>query len=111
MHHHSVTKYQSLKDELQLEIHLLKFNIYTYSYLRLAVFALAVLMAYLFFDKGLLALSIIAVVMIVVFLILIKKQVNYQSIYEFTATKLALVENEIEVAGDGTNIYPNGNEY
>ncbi len=103
--------YQSLKDQLQIEVVNLKRKINTYSYLRLAVFAFAVLLAYLFFDAGLMALGIIAFLMIIAFLILIKQQVKYQSAFEFSTTKLALVENEIEVSAGQENIYPNGSEY
>ncbi|WP_017258190.1 MutS-related protein [Pedobacter arcticus] len=108
---HQPIDQQSLKQQLQLEIDGLKRKINLYSYLRLGVFALAVLLAYLFFNDGLIALAIIGFLMIVAFLILIKKQVNFQNIYDFTRTKLELTENEIQLRLGGVNIYPNGSEY
>lgn len=111
INYQSITSYQSLKNQLELEIGKLKRNVNTFSFLRLAVFALAVLAAYLFFDNGLKALSLIGLLMIVAFLILIKKQVKYQLAHDFAATKLMLVENEIEILKANPNIYPNGNEF
>ncbi len=111
MNHQSVVDYQSLKNQLQLEIDGLKRSVNRYSYFRLGVFALAVLTAYLFFNEGLFALAIIGVLMLVAFLILIKKQVGYQSLYEFAVTKMELTENEIQLSAGGVNIYPHGNEY
>lgn len=111
MNQQSPENYQSLKNQLQLEIEVLNRKVNTYSYLRLAVFGLAIFMAYLFFDRGLTALFIIGFLMIIGFLLLIKKQVKYQALHEFAATKLALVENEIELTTGKENIYPNGAEY
>lgn len=111
MNHQPTIDQQSLKQELQLQINDLKRKIDLYSYLRLGVFALAVLLAYLFFNDGLVALAIISFLMVVAFLILVKKQVNLQNIYDFTHTKFELTENEIQLALGGVNIYPNGSEY
>ncbi|HTN21733.1 MAG TPA: hypothetical protein VL125_14715 [Pelobium sp.] len=109
--HQSQIDYASLKSQLQLDIERLKRTVNTYSYLRLGVFALAVLLAYLFFDEGFSALIIIAVAMLIAFLVLIKKQINYQSLYEFAKTKLQLVENEVLLQKGFNNIYPNGDEH
>nr|WP_294898475.1 DNA mismatch repair protein MutS [uncultured Pedobacter sp.] len=103
--------YEALKAELEIQLGKLKRFINIYSYCRLTVFAVAVLGAYLFFNKGLVALSVIALLMIVAFLILVKQQVKYQSVYDFAQTKLQLVENEIGLSIGTANIYPNGNEY
>lgn len=111
LNHQSVPNYQILKNQLQLQITELKRTINIYSYLRLAVFALAVLMSYLFFKDGLIALSIIAILMIIAFLILIKKQLGYQSVFDFKTTQLSLVDNEIGISQGKENSYPNGSDY
>ncbi len=108
---HSQINYQTQQQQLTLEIGKLKQTINTYSYLRLAVFAVAVLMTYLFFDSGYQALTIIGLFMIIGFLVLIKKQAGYQSLFEFKTTKLSLVENEIDILAGGKNIYDNGDAH
>ncbi|HEX7366987.1 MAG TPA: DNA mismatch repair protein MutS [Pelobium sp.] len=111
MYNHPNTIYQNLSENLQSEISTLQRRINIYSYLRLLLFFFAVLLGYVFFNDGLVALACIVFFMLVGFLFLIKKQVTYQNVLEFKKTKLSLVKNEIVVAGGGNNVYPNGDEF
>ncbi|MFC5283256.1 MutS-related protein [Pedobacter alpinus] len=106
-----IENYNLLVKELDVNITEIKKAINSLSYLRLGVFAFAVLLSYLFFESGLQALSIIFVLMLLAFLILVKKQVKKQHLFNLYKTKLQLVQNELDMINGNANIYNNGSEY
>lgn len=103
--------YNLLIKEFEQRAIVLKKSINTLSYLRLGVFAVAILFSYLFFDRGLQALAIVFILMLIAFLILVKKQVKQQQLFNFNHTQLKLVQNEVDIINGNANIYNNGNAY
>ncbi len=103
--------YQNNVEFLQKQIEAQRKKINVFSFLRLGVFIIAVLLTYLLFNLGFLALIFLAVITIVVFLWVVKKQVGLQETLNFNLTRQKLLQNEIAIIETKTNIYINGVEF
>ncbi len=106
-----IRQYQQQSDVLTAEIVKLKKIVDRYSILRLVIFAIGILMIYLFFDIGFTAVILSALLTLVAFLFLIKIQFKKQSTLDFKKTKLMLLLNELDVLQNYRNIYPDGKHY
>jgi hypothetical protein len=106
-----IDHYQKLIDRLRLDIKVLSSQINQYAYLRLVVFALAITFTYLFFNTGLIFISVIWLIAIIAFLILVKIYVTKQNELKFQTNKLLLLENEFNTFLKKENIYSNGNQF
>ncbi|WP_026904341.1 MutS-related protein [Pedobacter glucosidilyticus] len=103
--------YQLQISSLTAQIKSLKKIINQYAYGRLALFLLAILLVYTFFNAGLIAVAVIALCLFLGFLILVKIQQKKTNLLVFKETKLKLLQNEIEVLNGGKNIYDDGQTF
>lgn len=101
-------EYQSNIVSLQKEIDTQKKKINGFSFLRLAVFVLAIVLFYLLFNFGVFALITWSLTMIILFLWIIKHQATLQETLDFNITKQQLHQNEIAIFHLKGNIYDAG---
>lgn len=101
-------EYQSNIVSLQKEIDAQKKKINGFSFLRLAVFVLAIVLFYLLFNFGVFALITWSITMIIIFLWIIKHQATLQETLDFNIIKQQLHQNEIAVFHLKGNIYDAG---
>lgn len=107
----STLNYKQQQKELEGKISVISKSIHALAYSRLAVFIIAALLIWAFFNQEYLALIIIFVLAAVCFLVIVKKQVNQQNVLNFLKVKLRLIENEINIQNDIPNIYDNGSTF
>ncbi|OAQ39896.1 DNA mismatch repair protein MutS [Pedobacter psychrophilus] len=100
--------YLQQKTKLESEIKALKKLINQYSFARLILFGIDILLIYLFFNQGITILILVVVLSLIGFMFLVKKQVKHQSELKFLSIKKLLVENEINIKSNKINIYNNG---
>ncbi|TKC00678.1 MutS-related protein [Pedobacter cryophilus] len=100
--------YQSNITTLQQLIAKHQKKINTYSFLRLGVFLLTILLVFLLFSLGALALIMVAIVMISLFLWIVAKQAKQQEQLDFDLNKQLLLQNELNILNDKHNIYDAG---
>lgn len=100
--------YQSNIIGLQKEIDAQKKKINGFSFLRLGVFITAIVLFYLLFNLGALALITWSIAMITLFLWVIKQQAELQETLDFNSTKQQLLQNEIAIFHLKPNIYDAG---
>jgi hypothetical protein len=81
------------------------------SFLRLGVFLLAVIMVYVLFNLGALALVIHAFVSIIIFLIIVTKQAKTQDLLTYHQHLLLLLQNEVNIIENKPNIYDDGGRF
>lgn len=103
--------YLQKKIELESEIKALKKLINQYSFARLILFGIDILLIYLLFNQGITAFITIVVLSLIGFMFLVKKQVKHQDELKFLTTKKLLVENEINIKDNKINIYSNGDVF
>lgn len=106
-----ISHYQQQSELLNAEIKKLKNTVDKYSIARLIVFALGILIIYLFFDTGFSAVVIATMFTISIFLVLIKIQFKKQEELNFKRIKLQLILNELDVLQHYSNSYDNGQKY
>ncbi|MBK0384228.1 DNA mismatch repair protein MutS [Pedobacter sp. SD-b] len=99
------------RENLEKEIRAFKKLINQYSFARLFLFGLDILLVYLFFNQGIEALIVITTLSLIGFLYLVKVQTNHQNHLKFLITKELLVKNEINVKDGKTNIYDDGTRF
>ncbi|MRX45709.1 MutS-related protein [Pedobacter puniceum] len=103
--------YQSQISDLKVQNKALKKLINKYSFARLGLFLLAIILIKLFFNVGLTAVAFIATFLLLGFLILVKIQQKKVDLLRFQETKLRLLENEVNVLAGGENIYDDGSDF
>ena len=103
--------YQSNITTLQQLIAKHQKKINTYSFLRLGVFLLTILLVFLLFSLGALALIIVALSMISMFLWVVAKQAKLQEQLNFDLNKQLLLQNELNILNDKPNIYDAGQTF
>ncbi|QEK50375.1 DNA mismatch repair protein MutS [Pedobacter aquae] len=103
--------YQSQISDFKAQNKALKKLINKYSFARLGLFLLAILLIKLFFNVGLTAVAFIAVFLLLGFLILVKIQQKKVDLLRFQETKLRLLENELAVLAGGINCYDDGTDF
>lgn len=103
--------YLQQKTKLESEIKALKKLVNQYSFGRLILFGIDILLVYLFFNQGITALIIVVVLSLIGFMFLVKKQVKHQDKLKFLGTKKLLIENEIGIKSSKINIYNNGDNF
>lgn len=103
--------YQSQISDLKTQNKALKKLINKYSFARLGLFLLAIVLIKLFFDVGLTAVAFIAVFLLLGFLILVKIQQKKVDVLRYQETRLGLLENEVAVLSGGINCYDDGTDF
>lgn len=78
------------------------------SFLRLGVFLFAVILVYVLFNFGALALVIHAFVSISIFLFIVAKQAKTQDLLTFHQNQLLLLQNEVNIIENKPNLYDDG---
>ncbi len=100
--------YFKLNTGLEIEIKALKKLINQFSFSRLILFGIDILVVYLLFNQGFIPLITIVILSSVGFMFLVMKQVNHQNNLKFLSTKKLLVENEIHIKENKINLYNDG---
>ena len=89
----------------------LKKSVNTLSFLRLGVFLLAIILVYVLFNLGVLALVIHAFVSITIFLFIVSKQAKTQDLLTFHQNQLLLLQNEVNIIENKPNLYDDGTKF
>jgi DNA mismatch repair ATPase MutS len=106
-----IDNYKKQIEKLKLDIKALSEKINQYAYLRLVVFALAIVFTYLFFKNGFASVLSVWIIAIIAFLYLVKIYVQKQNEHRFQKNKLLLLENECNSILKKENIYSDGSQF